>query len=97
MEDIRYLNDVTTIKLDRQKCTGCRMCEAVCPHGVFKISEKKALLADRDGCMECGACALNCSAEAITVTPGVGCAAFIIQSWFVGKEAACCGPGSGCC
>ncbi len=97
MEEIRYLNNVATLKLDQQICIGCHMCEAVCPHGVFKMNGKKAQMVDRDGCMECGACANNCPVEAIKVTPGVGCAAYIIQSWFVGKENASCGCGSGCC
>jgi ferredoxin len=41
--------------------------------------------------MECGACAKNCPAAAIAVTPGVGCAAYIIQTWIKGKNAAACG------
>jgi ferredoxin len=42
--------------------------------------------------MECGACAKNCPTEAIAVTPGVGCAAYIIQTWFKGKNTTvCCG------
>ncbi|MCJ7772295.1 MAG: 4Fe-4S binding protein [Desulfobacterales bacterium] len=64
-----------------EKCTGCKMCEMVCPHGVFEIEDKKAKILDRDGCMECGACANNCPVNAINVTPGVGCAAYIIQTW----------------
>ena len=30
------------------------------PRGVFEISHKKAMIADRDSCIECGACARNC-------------------------------------
>jgi ferredoxin len=48
-------------------------------------------------CMECGACATNCPASAITVDAGVGCAAAVIYSWFTGKEPTCgCGEGE-CC
>ena len=96
MKEFRYITDVTTLKLDKDKCTGCRICTTVCPHNVFTIQEKKALIQDIDACMECGACALNCPVEAVTVTPGVGCAAYIIQSWIVGKDKASCGSGS-CC
>jgi NAD-dependent dihydropyrimidine dehydrogenase PreA subunit len=68
------------------------MCEVVCPHGIFSVNEKKARIDDLDGCMECGACAKNCPAEAVSVTPGVGCAAYIIQTWIKGKNTAvCCG------
>ena len=95
MEKFRYLTGVVTLKLDRESCTGCGMCEQVCPHRVFKIVEKKAEIKDLDGCMECGACAKNCPVEAVSVDPGVGCAAYIIQTWIKGKEAASCGPS--CC
>jgi hypothetical protein len=46
--------------------------------------------------MECGACAQNCATGAIRVTPGVGCAAYIIQKWIKGKNAAACGEVN-CC
>ena len=82
--------------LDPEACKGCGTCPTVCPHGVFEMNAKKAIVIDPDGCMECGACALNCPEEAIQVDPGVGCAAYIIQSWIKGKENASCG-GPGCC
>ena len=92
MENFRYLPGVTTLRLDDGACVGCGMCENVCPHGVFSLSSKKARIHDLDGCMECGACAKNCPYEAIAVSPGVGCAAYIIQTWIKGKSAtACCG------
>jgi NAD-dependent dihydropyrimidine dehydrogenase PreA subunit len=91
METFRYLSDVTTLQLDREICIGCSMCEIVCPHAVFQMKDKKAEISDLDGCMECGACALNCPVGAISVTPGVGCASYIIQNWIKGKNAtACC-------
>jgi ferredoxin len=42
--------------------------------------------------MECGACTINCPADAIRVTPGVGCANYIIKTWIKGKDAniECC-------
>ena len=70
-------------------CTSCRMCEAVCPHGVFIIENGKARLADRDACMECGACARNCPADALTVDSGVGCAWGIIMGALRGTEPTC--------
>jgi ferredoxin len=60
------------------------------------MSGKKTRIDDVDGCMECGACAKNCPADAISVTPGVGCASYIIQTWLKGKDAAACGN-SECC
>jgi len=96
MEKFRYLSNVSTLHLDTDACTGCGMCEQVCPHSVFAIEDKKAKVQDYDGCMECGACANNCPVNAINVTPGVGCAAYIIQTWIknaglkTGSTAQCC-------
>ena len=96
MKNFRYLSNVTTLKLDKNACIGCGICEILCPHGVLEVNAQKARIMDRDGCMECGACALNCPVEAIQVTPGVGCAAYIIQTWIKGKDAASCGD-TACC
>lgn len=96
MQSIRYLDDVVTLSLDVDTCVGCGMCVEVCPHGVLAMKERKAGIVDRDGCMECGACAKNCPTGALTVTPGVGCAAYIIQVWIKGRENAACGR-PGCC
>ncbi len=92
MNEFRYLPGVTTLQLDTDACIGCGACETVCPHGVMRVNGKKAEIVDRDGCMECGACTTNCPTEAVRVTPGVGCAAYIIQTWFNGKKspASCC-------
>ena len=96
MENFRYLPGVSTLRLNAEACIGCGMCTTVCPHGVFQLNSQKAAIRDLDGCMECGACEKNCPTAAIAVTPGVGCAAYIIQTWIKGKEAAACG-GVDCC
>jgi NAD-dependent dihydropyrimidine dehydrogenase PreA subunit len=94
----RYLKNVVTLSLDSGKCTGCGVCRDVCPHGVFGSEEGKARIIDRDLCMECGACALNCPVKALEVNAGTGCAAAFIFSWFTGKEPSCgCGENSACC
>ena len=85
----RYLKDVTTLSYNYEKCTGCGRCTEVCPHGVFDIADIKSQITDKDLCMECGACALNCPAKAIKVNAGTGCAAAIIYGWFTGKEPTC--------
>ena len=92
MKDYRYLSGVSTLVLHEAFCIGCGNCALVCPHQVFALPGKKAVIIDLDGCMECGACALNCPASAISVTPGVGCASYIIQTWIKGKDAVieCC-------
>lgn len=72
MHGLKYLDNVSTLALDEQKCIGCTLCTQVCPHTVFVMSDKTAKIIDRDACMECGACVNNCPAGAISVNPGVG-------------------------
>ena len=79
MKNSIYLKNVVTLKLNEDKCTGCGMCLDVCPHEVFKMNGKHVTIQNRDACMECGACSLNCSANAIFVQSGVGCAAVVIS------------------
>lgn len=81
MEGFNYIQNVTDISLDQERCIGCRACLTVCPHNVFEMQGKSAVIVKRNDCMECGACAQNCTANAITVNPGVGCAALIISRW----------------
>ncbi len=94
--DYRYLRNVATLQLDEERCTGCGMCLDVCPHDVLGRAGKRVRILDRDACMECGACAVNCVFEAITVKAGVGCATAIIKGSLTGKEPTC-GCSEGCC
>jgi NAD-dependent dihydropyrimidine dehydrogenase PreA subunit len=96
---MKYLADVTTLKYDSGKCAGCGRCVEVCPRGVFEMQDKRAVVTDRDLCMECGACARNCEFGAIAVNSGVGCAAALINSMVTGGEPTCgCDSGaSSCC
>lgn len=72
MKELRYLDDVSTLVLDPDKCVGCGLCTEVCPQAVFEMNRNKACIVDFNACMECGACASNCPSEAISVNPGVG-------------------------
>jgi NAD-dependent dihydropyrimidine dehydrogenase PreA subunit len=96
---MKYLANVSTLAYSRDKCTGCGRCVEVCPQGVFEMRDKKAEVIDSDLCMECGACAMNCEFDAITVNSGVGCAAAIINGMITGGATTCdCGVGgSNCC
>lgn len=96
---MRYLSGVSTLAYSPEKCRGCGRCAEVCPHGVFLIEDKKAVVQDRDLCMECGACTTNCEFGALSVHSGVGCAAAIINGMITGGEPSCgCSTdSSGCC
>jgi ferredoxin len=115
--NLRYFTSALTLEQDSSRCVGCGRCVDVCPHNVFALmrspnlagpaGEKRPRLRSsiiaRDRCMECGACARNCAAGAITVTAGVGCAAAIING-LVHNTAPTCGCGDdgesgsgGCC
>ena len=92
MSDFRYLENVVTLALDRDKCIGCGMCTVVCPHRILDMKGDKVEIVDKNGCIECGACAENCPVAALSVKKGVGCASAIINSWLSGKEPSCdCG------
>jgi NAD-dependent dihydropyrimidine dehydrogenase PreA subunit len=86
---MKYLPDVTTLELFKDRCTGCGMCTEVCPHAVMVMDSGRASIGDRDACMECGACAKNCPADAIHVQIGVGCAQAVINN-LLGRKSSCC-------
>ena len=92
-----YPENGASLVIDEAKCTGCGQCVNVCPHAVFEITNRIAHIVRRGSCMECGACALNCSAGAITVSRGVGCAAAILNR-YRGKTGECnCDSTLNCC
>ncbi len=98
MTTMTYLSDVATLALDPDRCNGCGSCTKVCPHAVFELSGGRASIARRDACMECGACTRNCEPGALSVEPGVGCAAAVIIGALGGGSDCGCSvkPGGGC-
>ncbi len=90
MADLIYLQNVTTLILDEEKCVGCGMCLVVCPHAVMAPLDGRVVVARRDACMECGACARNCPVEAIHVEAGVGCAQAVINAALGRQPSSCC-------
>jgi NAD-dependent dihydropyrimidine dehydrogenase PreA subunit len=82
--------EVNTLAYDPELCNGCALCVMVCPHAVFKMDGRKAVLVHPSACMECGACMLNCVSGAIAVESGVGCAAAMIRAALTGQKEATC-------
>ncbi len=51
------------IGIDKNKCTGCKLCLKSCPFGAIDIVDKKAVILDN--CTLCGACVSSCKFDAI--------------------------------
>jgi len=56
-----------SIKVIREKCTGCNLCIKACPFAAIKLVKKKAVI-DLDNCNLCGACIEACKFDAIVLT-----------------------------
>ena len=80
-----------TLVFNPSLCNGCAMCVAVCPHAVFAMNGRRAMMVHPEACMECGACQLNCVTDAITVESGVGCAGAMISAALKGQREVSCG------
>ena len=91
---MRSSYETNTLRFEDGLCTGCGMCETVCPHGVFELKGDVAYLARPSDCMECGACQRNCPAQAISVDAGVGCASAEMLSALTGRRICGCGGSS---
>jgi NAD-dependent dihydropyrimidine dehydrogenase PreA subunit len=52
-------------------CIGCKMCVSICPRDVLRFDEEniKSVVTYPRDCQLCNMCALDCPANAITVTP----------------------------
>jgi len=53
------------LKIDIEKCTGCKICEKTCPFGAITVTDKIAKV--QENCTLCGACVSTCPAGAITI------------------------------
>jgi ferredoxin len=52
---MQYLLGGDSLVLNASLCNGCGRCEEVCPHAVFSVVDRKAAVAYRANCMQCGA------------------------------------------
>jgi len=57
--------DQEPIRIIIEKCTGCKLCEKVCPYDAIHVIEKKAVVDEK--CTLCGACLEACKFDAIVI------------------------------
>ncbi|WP_191017834.1 4Fe-4S dicluster domain-containing protein [Treponema zioleckii] len=56
-----------SIKIDENRCVGCRACVEVCPGNLIKISEKnKSFIKHERDCWGCTSCVKACPKQAIS-------------------------------
>ncbi len=59
--------DKPVLLFTKKLCTGCGICQAVCPSGVHTLTETDHLI-DREKCVCCGQCVKNCPAGALEIS-----------------------------
>lgn len=66
VQELRYLR----IQFDPARCTGAWQCYEVCPIGCWtpNYETRVAEFHDPERCIACGACGLQCPADAIALT-----------------------------
>lgn len=57
------------IRLEQEKCIGCRVCIDVCPRNLyeFKMIDKKVVLHNPENCINCNACVRRCLAHCLEI------------------------------
>jgi len=52
-----------TVKINKEKCTGCEACADVCPVDAITVDDVATV--DEEECIDCGTCVEECPVEAI--------------------------------
>lgn len=61
---------MSVIRVNLNKCTGCKNCVDVCPMDVFYFSDEahRSVLAYPENCQSCGQCYLNCEGGSLGIS-----------------------------
>ena len=51
-------------------CVACGRCVDVCPKGVYRVSDKRAVVVEPNACISCQSCVMQCHSDAITFVSG---------------------------
>lgn len=58
-----------SIKIDKEKCIGCKICYEDCPMDVFTVGKDgKPVVSYAEECWHCGICWMDCPKRAIDIT-----------------------------
>ena len=57
-----------TYVIDQEKCTGCGLCQTLCPEKAIEGEKEAPMTIDAQKCSRCGICLEACRFEAINVT-----------------------------
>jgi Fe-S-cluster-containing hydrogenase component 2 len=52
-----------SVKIDKEKCTGCGACDEICPVDAIKVDD--VAIVDENECIDCGTCVEECPVDAI--------------------------------
>jgi heterodisulfide reductase subunit A len=59
--------EASTAFIDEEKCSGCRICNALCPYSAISFDEEKSVSVINEAlCKGCGVCVAACPSAAIT-------------------------------
>lgn len=53
------------VKINHEKCIGCKKCTIVCPGNLLYIKNGKAESYEKNACWDCAACIKECPVKAI--------------------------------
>ncbi|MCK5410171.1 MAG: 4Fe-4S dicluster domain-containing protein, partial [Candidatus Heimdallarchaeota archaeon] len=55
------------LEVNIEACTGCKVCEKVCPFGAIVVVPETKKAEVLDNCTLCGACVSACNFEALSI------------------------------